>query len=525
MFFISCKQKYIVFVAVFSLLFSLLYNIPYYITVLKGDIPVLIFAVILATAETLIFWYLLALNRWVLLITGAVTVFLAASFSYYMVTYKIMISVGLIRVIMLADQREVSAFFEPAAVLWVILSLLFFTLLMVWRFRIKKKPKPLAVIAMLVLLALIATAGRTVHPEAIKKHMAMPYVYYEHIYHYFLENRRINAFLRNKTDINSQYTFQFDNEGDPMTMVVVIGESLRGDRLGINGYPRPTTPNIEASGAYSFRNALSCTTLTSHSVACMMTRGTTDNWELSLKETSVISVFRKLGFSTYWISNQGRVGHDTWVGSIAIEADNISFCDDRRISGNQSGDQCLLPMVQNALDDPNPHKFIIVHTYGNHIRYDERYGPEFEKFVPVCDKNKPMSECHGDELGNIYDNSVLAVDDFYAKLTGLMKERNVFLFYLSDHGEPLGENGIRARGNNDNRFERTIPFIVWLSDSMKENQPEIENIIKENLDKAVSHDYLIYSALSCSGIKSIFVDDKLSVCNPDMVSYADPYLE
>ncbi len=520
------KQKYVVFVAVLSLVFSLLYNIPYYATVLKGNIPVTTFAVILGTAECLILWYLLALNRWVFLVTGVITFILAASFSYYMVAYKTMISVGLIRVIVLADPREVSAFFEPGAVLWVLLALLIFAFFFAWRIRLENKPKPRTAAALVVILSLAVVACRAVEPKAIKRHVAMPYVYFEHIYHYFLEARRVNSFLQNKTDIGREYNFTFDNKSDPMTIVMVIGESLRGDHLEINGYPRPTTPNMAASGAYSFPKALSCRALTSHAVACMMTRGTAGNWELSLKETSFISVFRKLGFSTYWISNQGRLGHDTWVGSIATEAENIHFCDDTRAVGVKSEDQCMLPLIGQALEDPNPHKLMIVHTYGNHARYDERYGPEFEKFTPVCDKSKPMSECSGEELINIYDNSVLAVDDFYNSLVGLMKDRDVMMIYTSDHGEPLGENGVRTRGDNNNRLltERDVPFVVWMSDGMKAEHPEIENAVKGNIGKPVSHDYLIYSALSCAGVKSGFIDEKLSICSPDMEPYADPYL-
>jgi len=508
-------------------------------------------AVILGAIKVLVFWYLLALNRWVLFLAGTITFLLASTFTYYMMAYGIVLSVGLIRVVMLAGLREVTEFLKPVAIFWIFLSQLSFTFFLFWRFYLNKrlylpvvvsnlaesgwdnfatrskKPRPRAVILTLVALAFMAIACKAIEPKVIKQHVSMPYVFYEHIYHYFLEERRINILFHSKTDTSSNYTFYFDNNSSPVSVVVIIEKSLRSDHLGINGYHRPTTPNMKESGVYSFRNSFACSGLTPNSVACMMTRGTVDNWELSLKEKSFISVFRKLGFSTYWLSNQGRIGHNTWVGSIAVEAERVSFCNDHQIIGTIMKDQCLLPMVQEALDDSNPHKLIIVHTYGNNIRYDDRYGSEFEKFTPVCDIDKPFSECDGERLVNTYDNSVLAIDSFYGSLTALMKEHNVFLFYLSDYGEPLGENGIRTRGVHNNMLltERNTPFVIWMSDGMKKAYPKLEGIVKRNLNKTVSHDYLIYSVLSCSGVNSEFIDDKLNICSSKMNSYVDPYLE
>lgn len=58
----------------------------------------------------------------------------------------------------------------------------------------------------------------------------------------------------------------------PSILVLVI-DALRADRLGINGYPLPTTPNIDALAAESanFRTAIAHSTWTKPSIATLMT--------------------------------------------------------------------------------------------------------------------------------------------------------------------------------------------------------------------------------------------------------------
>ncbi len=507
---------YASFVLAVTLVFCLMFNIPYYASIFDG-IGLITWAVALSLLECLIFFYIIALNRIVFIILGAITFFLVACFSYYMLVYDVTLSVWLIRVIVVADPREFSGFLDIKAILWCTLSMVVFAFFARLRFKTHKTTAIKTVIHILI-LALTVVGARAAEPRQMKRNVPMPYVYFEHIYHYGLEEYKIRHFLKNKHQITDDAEFSI-NTTDDLTVVLMIGESMRGDHLSINGYGKPTTPNIADSGAFSFAKAFSCMTLTSHSITCMFTRATAQTWDRSLKETSFISIFNLLGFSTNWISNQGRIGHDTWVGSIASEAQFVSFCED----GKSVNDTCMLPALDEVLSEQGRPKLIIMHLYGSHLRYDERYGKEFEVFTPVCDKTLAFAECNGEKLNNAYDNSILATDSFYKDVTDKLKDKNALLFFISDHGEPLGENGIRTRGDNNVPASRDIPFIVWMSDRFKAEHPVIVDTIAGNLSKAVSHDNLIYSILDCTGVKSTFIDQNYSICNPDLAPYPDPF--
>ena len=60
---------------------------------------------------------------------------------------------------------------------------------------------------------------------------------------------------------------------DPPNVLIVMIDALRGDRLGVNGYPLPTTPTIDslASEGINFRRAFAHSTWTKPSIATLFT--------------------------------------------------------------------------------------------------------------------------------------------------------------------------------------------------------------------------------------------------------------
>lgn len=77
------------------------------------------------------------------------------------------------------------------------------------------------------------------------------------------------------------------------TVVLVLGETTRGDHLGINGYVRNTTPRLaQTEGVISYTQAISNANYTLLSTPIIMTRsmGQTDN--LVFPETSLISAYK-----------------------------------------------------------------------------------------------------------------------------------------------------------------------------------------------------------------------------------------
>ncbi len=99
-----------------------------------------------------------------------------------------------------------------------------------------------------------------------------------------------------------------------------------------------------------------------------------------------------------------------------------------------------------------------------------------------------------------------------SNLIDLLKDKNAFLLYVSDHGESLGENGYYGHGGPLIAEQTTVPFLVWMSDEFKQKHPESVTSIKNYANNEISHDYVFHSILDCLNIDSDVIDKDLSLC-------------
>jgi lipid A ethanolaminephosphotransferase len=138
-------------------------------------------------------------------------------------------------------------------------------------------------------------------------HWQHPYDFVEYTTNFVKENIAQSS-LKNKYDLSSLPIKREYASGDlPLQVVVIIGEAARADHFGIYGYQRNTTPLLQnEKNIFFFTDVRSCGTTTLVSVPCLMTRATRQNLKPSKEETSFISIFKKLGFKTIWVSEQAK---------------------------------------------------------------------------------------------------------------------------------------------------------------------------------------------------------------------------
>jgi len=242
-----------------------------------------------------------------------------------------------------------------------------------------------------------------------------------------------------------------------------------------------------------------------------MTRATRKNTKLFNEETSFISIFRKLGFKTTWISEQVKIGHfDTSVAAISSEAEEEIF---------QNNNLTLEPYkFKNYLIDTikkPSQQLAIFHMLGSHFPYQWMYPEEFKKYVPTCSYNQTkISDCDQESFINSYDNTIIFTDYFLKNVIDAMRDKNALVIYVSDHGEYLGERGMYLHGQETEDAElRHVPMIWWASDKfIKLHHDKIANM-RSHLNDHLSHDNVFHSVLDCAGIESPVIDKSLSICN------------
>ncbi len=301
-------------------------------------------------------------------------------------------------------------------------------------------------------------------------------------------------------------------------IIFVIGETARADHFSLNGYSKKTNPLLEKEDIINFTNVTSCGTSTAHSVPCMFSIYTHDNYNKSKAKNTenVLDILKKVGVNVLWLDNNSsskgvadRIPHVDYRTS-----DNNPLCD------NECRDEGMLANIQNYIDThPTGDIFIALHQMGNHgPAYYKRYPKEFEKFTPVCETNQ-FESCTKEEISNAYDNAILYTDYFLSKVIALLKKNNsgfeAAMFYASDHGESLGEKGLYLHGlpfvmAPDS--QKHVPFILWFSDSFHADDIDM-SLLKTKADKKISHDNIFHTILGLLEVETNVYNKDLDITN------------
>jgi len=305
---------------------------------------------------------------------------------------------------------------------------------------------------------------------------------------------------------------------DDLLVIVVLGESTRGDHFALNGYPYPTNPALEQHSAdlFSFRHVRACDTLTIPSLRCLASPMQSHQPNRNVTHSPFSEVMQSQGFSTdiYSLQNLSDfyqyLGYDKLVSKYAV----------LHASDTGSRDVSLLPFARKAIANyRSGRKLLILHTLGSHQTYNDRLLDRHRVFQPSCTKADVRS-CDRASLIHAYDNTLLAVDEFLASLIEELADKRALLVYVSDHGESLGENGIYFHGaplKNAPREQLTAALMFWFSPAFGQSPPgqRIINALKaHSLDEPVSHDHVFHSILGCSGFESDDggIDPALNLC-------------
>jgi lipid A ethanolaminephosphotransferase len=294
-------------------------------------------------------------------------------------------------------------------------------------------------------------------------------------------------------------------------IVLVVGETARADRFALNGYARDTNPLLSKADVISFTDFHACGTSTAVSVPCMFAlEGSTGNAGKTKNQENLLDVLQRAGANVLWMDNNS----DSKGVALRVPYQSYKSAETNPLCDTECRDEGMLPPLQTFIDaHPKGDIFVVLHQMGNHgPAYFKRYPPAFEKFKPACQSND-LSQCSKEEIDNAYDNAILYTDHFLAQVIELLKKNNArfetAMFYVSDHGESLGEGGVYLHG-----LPRAIapvaqlhvPAIMWIGHSFDEiDVPALQ----KKRGAPFTHDNLFHTALG-------FLEVETSIYRPEM---------
>lgn len=338
----------------------------------------------------------------------------------------------------------------------------------------------------------------------------LPYLTIKSIAEYSKISKNLEVYTDLQTDLFKDATSTLSNQKEGV-YVLIIGESTARSHMGLYGYKRQTTPNLNTISnlLWTYKNVISPNAHTIESVTKMLTLG---NYESpgDIWNGSLIQLANEAGFKTFWLSNQRPVGmHESLVTKIARSASEIKFITTMHGQHNRTLDQALLPKLDAILSTPNDQpKFIIIHLAGTHMLYKNRYPKDRAFFTNPPDILFKSQDNFN--TVNHYDNAVLNTDFIVRNIidkVDTLQTKSAVLF-LSDHGEELFQDAEFAGHNEDvatkNMYD--IPFFLWQSERYKNEQ-----FLTFEPERSYMTDDLFHSMAQLLQISSQAVDSSRSI--------------
>ena len=279
-----------------------------------------------------------------------------------------------------------------------------------------------------------------------------------------------------KIGLDAKLVTTATSNGKPTLFVFVLGETARSQNYQANGYPRPTNQYTQSDNMISFKNVTSCGTATAVAVPCMYSVMDRNNYnkQIAYNQDNFIDILHRAGISMLWKENNGGdKGVGVRIRKITLKRDvNNPLCDSESCL-----DMALLNNFDQEVAEMKGSKFITLHIMGSHgPTYYKRYPKDHIFFTPDCQR-ADIENCTKEQIVNSYDNTILYTDyvisQLIQKLKGYSDKYNTALFYISDHGESLGEGGLYLHGTPYSlapKYQTTVPMMMWFSKSFTQDR-------------------------------------------------------
>lgn len=452
----------------------------------------------------------LLLSRWTAKPTLTVLLLTTATASHFASAYAVHLDPSMVRNVLYTDTRESAELLTPGLA-GALLAQGLLPAMLLWTVRIRPLPWRLALfrrilmlgallaVTTVALLASFQNVSSLMHNHKSLRYLIAPGNYLSSLGRIVLDDvgeargpRRVvaaDARLIGHTPTTK-----------PHFLVIVVGETVRAQNWGLNGYARQTTPQLAQLGVVNFRDVTACGSNTEVSVPCMFSAVGRRGYDQSLirQSESLLHVLERAGIKTLWRDNQ--TGCKGVCSGLAFESYRQPranpLCDEQACR-----DAIMLEGLHDAIDDNSGDVVVVLHQLGNHgPSYFLRYPAAFRVYRPDCASSE-LGDCTQQEIVNAYDNAILATDDFLARTISLLAQdtsHDTALIYVSDHGESLGERNLYLHGLPYAVAPETqvkVPMVMWLSPGMAASRGLEMQCLRKRAGAPASHDNLFSSVL------------------------------
>lgn len=332
-----------------------------------------------------------------------------------------------------------------------------------------------------------------------------PFNVVENIYRSVAEQVKVRCYPTSSGDFS--YGVQCAEGSDRREIyVMVIGEASRAANWQLYGYDRQTNPQLSAeSDVVVYRNVLTQNNATHKSVPLILSSVSADNHAEIYERRGIVQLYKEAGFRTLVVSCQAPNR-----GLIQMMCDEA----DQTIYMNGLNDGAMLEPLREAIAADTSDLFVVLHSYGSHFNYRERYPDSFSHFTP--DDDVSISRKNRERMVNAYDNSIVYTDWFLSEVISTLRQTAACsaMFYCADHGEDLYDD---HRG----RFLHSSPTITyyqahvaclgWYSEAWQSAYPEkAAAAVVNSMAPATTHS-VFHTVAQLAPIESDYIKAEVSL--------------
>lgn len=351
-----------------------------------------------------------------------------------------------------------------------------------------------------------------------------------------------NAASENYKEVSRNFKFDARSEHSataPEVYVMVVGETARAHNFSLYGYPRDTNPLLsKTQGIKAFPNVTTQSNTTHKSVPMLLSAASAEDFERLFHEKGILAAFKEAGFHTVFISNQ--LPNHSFIDFLGEQADEHYFLKKEDALQGNHYDEDLLQKLDEILPKADASSsahyhyryrklFVVLHSYGSHFNYQERYPRSFAYFKP--DSRSEAKPENRRDLLNAYDNTIRYTDyilhgiierlqkweGVQTKTDGVYCQPTSAMLYTSDHGENIFDDDRHLflhAAPKASDYELHVPFIIWTSEGFSKQYPDILKALGENRTKQVQSSLsAFHTMLGIGGIQTRYRKDEYSVAS------------
>jgi arylsulfatase A-like enzyme len=274
--------------------------------------------------------------------------------------------------------------------------------------------------------------------------------------------------------------FKTKSNPAPLNIILYVIDALRADHLGLYGYERNTSPNIDALAKESlvFEHCIAQAPWTRSSMASLLTSTYPDvNGMITDRERvpdhlkTLPEVLSEGGYYTAAFVQNPNCGHDAGLAGgydYMIEGAAIPGVHSSKVLN-----ELVFPWLERNRSKPF---FLYIHTMDTHIGYapEEQFSGTFSR--TITDSNIKKDQIQAQDLEKVkteadkayvvakYDEAILTNDYRFGQLLQRLRDLNLYdntlIIVTADHGEQFQEHGWWEHGHTCYQEDIRVPLIM-----------------------------------------------------------------